>query len=200
MGGQKRCGRAHLIAGTSSADYPGSVAPDNSTLAFVRISGDTSADIYTLSLDGDPHVQPIIEGKGYEGGPQFSPEGKWLAYVSDKDGPFQVYVRPFPNGKDTLVSTDGGTQPRWNPNNQEIFYREGDKMMAVSLSASPDLRLFQPHILFERKYNFTSVTYPNYDVSRDGQRFLMVKPRSDSGQLTLVFNWTEELKRRVPAK
>jgi Tol biopolymer transport system component/tRNA A-37 threonylcarbamoyl transferase component Bud32 len=195
-------GSAQPIAGTSSYDYPNSVDIDNSTLAFQRFTDNTDADIYTLSLDGDSNVQPIIHEKYYEGGPQFSPNGKWLAYVSDTNERFQIYVRPFPfsNGKITLVSVNGGTQPRWNPNGKEIFYRDGDKMMAVSIrSESPDLQLSAPTKLFERKYDFTSVTYPNYDVSRDG-RFLMVKPRSDSGQLTLVFNWTDELKRLVPAK
>jgi Tol biopolymer transport system component len=194
-------GRAQPIAGTSSNDYPGSVAPDNSTLAFQRYMDKTSADIYALSLDGDSNVRAIVQENAFEGGPEISPDGKWLAYVSGRDGPLQIYVRRFPDGKDTPVSVNGGTQPQWNRNSQEIFYREGDKMMAVRIqSTNPELRLSTPRTLFERKYDFGGgASIPNYDVSQDG-RFLMLKPRSDSGQLTLVLNWTEELKRLVAAK
>jgi serine/threonine-protein kinase len=191
------------IAGTSPSDYPSSVNIDNSTLAFGHFNDDTSSELYRLSLNGDPNIRSILREKAYDGGLQFSPDGKWIAYVSDKTEAFQIYVSPFPNVNPTQASTTGGTQPRWNrnANAKEIFYRDRDKMMAVSiLSTSPDLKLSAPTTLFERKYDFgIGATIPNYDVSPDG-RFLMVKPRSDSGQLTLVFNWTEELKRLVPLK
>jgi hypothetical protein len=88
----------------------------------------------------------------------------------------------------------------WNRNGKELFYRNGNKMMVVDVSTSPDVRLSPPRQLFEQRYGFLTVTIPNYDVSRDGQRFLMVKDKSGSGRLNLVLNWFEELKRLVPTK
>jgi eukaryotic-like serine/threonine-protein kinase len=196
-------GHVQPIAGTSSNDYPNSVSPIDGMLAFIHISGETSADIYTVSLDGDKKPHAILQSKAFEGAPQISPDGKWLAYVSDESGPFEVYVRPFPVGdRRSVVSTSGGTQPRWNRNGKEIFYRNGDKMMAVSLvSIDPDLRLSAPRLLFERHYAYgSSITTPNYDVSLDGQQFVMVKNQSDSWEFNVVLNWFEELRRLVPRK
>ena len=111
----------------------------------------------------------------------------------------QVYVRPYhgPDRKEQ-VSTQGGTQPLWNRNGRELFYRNGNKMMVVDVTTSPNLVLSQPRQLFEQRYSFFTVTIPNYDISADGQRFVMVKDEFGSGRLNLVLNWFEELKRLVP--
>jgi len=116
-----------------------------------------------------------------------------------------VYVRPFP-GPDRRwqVSTQGGTQPLWSRNGKEIFYRVGDKMMAVDVATAP-FSMSKPHELFERSYlpNTNGYARPNYDVSADGQRFLMVKPveeRDEPTQINVVLNWTEELKRTVAVR
>jgi len=112
-----------------------------------------------------------------------------------------VYVRPFP-GPDRRwpVSTQGGTQPLWNRNGKEIFYRIGNKMMVVGVSGSVDLTLSQPRQLFDQRYVFQNISLANYDVSADGQRFVMVKDETGSGRLNVVLNWTEELKRLVPTR
>jgi Tol biopolymer transport system component len=195
-------GRSQAIPGTSVNDFPNSVSPDNALLAFIRTNGDTSGDVFVLSLTGDPQPHAIVKGPAYEGGPQLSPDGHWLAYASNESGQFQVYVRPFP-GPDRKwpVSTQGGTQPRWSRNGKELFYRDGDKMMVVDVTSSPDLVLSPPRLLFDQRYAFGgSITTPNYDVSPDGQRFVMVKDESGSGRLNIVLNWFEELKQRVPTK
>jgi Tol biopolymer transport system component len=178
------------------------VSPDGGTLAFVRFTADTSADVYVLSLKGEPQPHALLKGPAYEGGPQFSPDGRWLAYASNESGQFQVYVRPFPSpDRSWPVSTQGGTQPRWNRDGKELFYRIGNKMMVVDVTTSPDLALSTPRLLFEQRYAYgVSVTTPNYDVSPDGQRFVMVKDESGSGRLNVVLNWTEELKRLGPTK
>ena len=167
-------------------------------LAFTRITPQTSADVYTLSLQGEPQPKPIVKGAAYEGGPQFSPDGRWLAYASDESGVSQVYVRPYP-GPDRrwLLSTQGGRQPRWSRSGKEVFYREGNKMMAVEMSMRPDLVLSPPRLLFDQRYAFgIGVTTPNYDVGLD-ERFVMVKGESGSGRLNIVINWFDELKARV---
>ncbi|MGH9198617.1 MAG: hypothetical protein ACRD1T_23150, partial [Acidimicrobiia bacterium] len=118
---------------------------------------------------------------------------------SDESGRTEVYVRPYP-GPDRrwLVSTQGGTHPLWSRNGSELFYRSGNKMMAVSVSTGPEIVFSPPRLLFDQRYSFTSQTVASYDVSPDGQRFVMVKDDSDAGRLNLVLNWFDELRRLAP--
>jgi hypothetical protein len=108
----------------------------------------------------------------------------------------QIYVRPFP-GPDRRwsVSTQGGTQPLWNRNGKEIFYRLGNKMMVVDVSGVTDLTLSRPRQLFDQRYVFQNISLANYDITPEGQRFLMLKDETGAGRLNIVLNWTEELKR-----
>ena len=194
-------GHPEAIAGSLSGDLPCSVSRDGDTLAFLRQTAQSSRDIYVLSLHGQPRPRAVVSTSAFEGGAQFSPDGHWMAYASDESGQMQVYVRPFP-GPDRRwpVSTQGGTQPVWNRNGKEIFYRIGNKMMVVDVSGSADLTLSQPRQLFDQRYVFQNVSLANYDVSPDGQRFVMVKDEAGSGRLNVVLNWTEELKRLVPTR
>jgi eukaryotic-like serine/threonine-protein kinase len=194
-------GQPHAIFGARSGDIPCSVAPDGDTLAFMRQNARTSRDVYVLSLHGQSALRPVVNTSAFEGGPQFSPNGHWIAYASDESGQMQVYVRPFP-GPDRRwqVSTHGGTQPLWSRKGNEIFYRVGNKMMVVDVPAGAALTLSQPRQLFEQGYVFQNVSIANYDVSPDGERFLMVKDDAGSGRLNVVLNWTEELKRLVPTR
>ena len=99
------------------------------------------------------------------------------------------------------VSTEGGTHPKWNPNGKELIYRNGNTMMVVDVTTSPSLTLPEPRVLFEQRYAFGSAqTLANFDVTRDGQRFVMVKDDSASGRIDIVLNWFEELKRLAPTK
>ena len=88
----------------------------------------------------------------------------------------------------------------WNRNGREIFYRIGNKMMVVEVSGSVNLTLSQPRQLFDQRYVFQNISLANYDVSPDGQQFVMVKDETGSGRLNVVLNWTEELKRLVPTR
>jgi Tol biopolymer transport system component len=195
--------RSTVISNTTVNDIPTSISPDSRTLAFIRQAPDTKGDVYVLSLDGDPNPRPIVKTQGYDGGAQFSPDGHWMAYVSNESGPFEVYVRPYPGPDRKLqVSIRGGTHPKWNPNGKELFYRTGNKMMVVEVSTrSGDIALSQPRVLFEQRFAFgAAMSIANYDVSPDGQRFVMVKDDSSSGRLNIVLNWFEELRRLVPMK
>jgi Tol biopolymer transport system component len=193
-------GQSHAIAGsTSGADIPNSVSPDGRTLAFIRQTSDTSSDVYVLDLHGEAKPRAVVSTPAYEGGAQFSPDGRWIAWASDESGQMQVYLRPYPGpDQKKQLSTQGGTQPLWNKNGKELFYRDVNKMMVVDVMTSPTLRVSEPRQLFEQRYAFLTATIPNYDISADGQRFVMVKDESGSGRLNVVLNWTEELKRRVP--
>ena len=109
--------------------------------------------------------------------PRFSPDGRWVAHQSDESGRPEIYLRPFVNPAiKWQVSTDGGTDPVWNPQGGEIFYRDGDKMMVVdvALGQTPQLgQLGKPRLLFERHF-YNSGSGGDYDVMPDGQHFIML--------------------------
>jgi len=180
---------------------PNSWSPDGQTLAFIQYSPATGQDIWVLHLS-DRKVQPFLQTPFYETAPSFSPDGHWLAYASDESGRYQIYVQPYPGpGRKWQISTDGGTEPLWNPNGQELFYRNGDTMMAVNVSTQPGFSAGNPVMLFRGSYLPTPITFPNYDVSGDGRRFLMTQASSEAGtspEIVVVLNWAEELKRLVP--
>jgi WD40 repeat protein len=182
---------------------PMSWSPDGQELAFTEINPSTGFDIWVLRL-GERKAQQFLRSPLNESAPRFSPNGHWLAYVSDESGRQEIYVQPYPGpGGKWQVSADGGTQPVWNPNGRELFYRSGDRMMAVEITTQPGFSVGKPKLLFEGQYEPTVFTNPNYDVSPDGQHFLMLKRSESAGtaptQINVVLNWFEELKRRVPA-
>ncbi len=177
-------------------------SPDGQLLAFVEVNPTTGYDIWVLRLS-DRKAQPFLRTPFNESVPRFSPDGRWLAYISNESGRYEIYVQPYPGpGGKWQISTEGGTEPIWNPNGRELFYRSGDKMMAVDIATQPSFTAGKPRVLFEGRYELSPATTPNYDVSPDGQRFLMLKPAEASEaaptQINVVLNWFEELKRRVP--
>jgi len=179
-------------------------SPDGKLLAFVEINPTTGYDIWVLRT-GDRKAQPFLRTPFNESAPEFSPDGRWLVYTSNESGRTEVYVQPYPGpGGKWQISTDGGTEPLWNRNGRELFYRNGDKMMAVEVTTEPSFSAGNPRILFQGQYvqNTPPSSGPFYDVSPDGQRFLMLKPAEHAGaapnQINVVLNWSEELKRRVP--
>lgn len=136
--------------------------------------------------------------------PQLSPDGHWLAYSSNISGIHEVYIQPFPvPGGKTQISTDGGDSVRWARSGRELFYRNGDKMMAVEVQTEPTFRAGTPRLLFERVYGHPPPTLQpgfGYDIAPDGKHFLMVKPveeQSSVPQLQVVENWFEEIKRET---
>jgi serine/threonine protein kinase/Tol biopolymer transport system component len=182
---------------------PSSWSPDGQALAFLQVSSPpTGFDIWVLRM-GDHKAQPFLQTPFIETAPVFSPDGHWLAYVSNESGRSEIYVQPYPGpGGKYQISTEGGAEPVWNRNGRELFYRQGDKMMAVEVTTESSFSVTKPRMLFEGQYLPTPQTFPNYDVSTDGQRFLMVKPAGQAQapmQINVVLNWTEELKRLVAA-
>jgi serine/threonine-protein kinase len=137
-----------------------------------------------------------------ERGARFSPDGNWLAYVSDESGRDEVYVQPYPGpGGKRPVSVDGGAEPAWSPNGRELFYRNDDEMLAVPVQFEPSFALGEPRVLFRNEgYILDGVGNANYDVFPDGDRFIMVEALDTIGEqnIVLVLNWFEELKRLVP--
>jgi len=197
---------------TSERDQvPRSFSPDGQLLAFVERDPSTGFDIWVLRLSAPSagsgqsrEVQPFLNTAFTESAPNFSPDGHWLAYISDESGRKEIYVQPYPGLRGKYqIPTDDGSEPVWNPNGRELFYRSGDKMMAVEVMMQPSFSVGKPRMLFQGAYLRAFGAQPMYDVSPDGERFLMIKPSEQTISLTqivVVQNWFEELKRRVPAK
>ena len=194
--------------------YASSVSPDAKlAIGIGRATGGDPrqrTSLWFLSLAADAKPQPFLDSQFSRSKPQFSPDGRWVAYQSDETGRNEVYVTPYPGpGGKVHLSNEGGTTPRWSRNGRELFYRNGDKMMAVDIQTTPAFRAGAPKLLFEGHYfegrAFSMDQYSvSYDVAPDGKRFLMLKPaagqNAQSGQLHVVVNWFEELRRRVPAE
>jgi serine/threonine-protein kinase len=179
--------------------FPTSWSPDGSTLAFHERKPNGERDIWVVSPGSDP--VPFLLTPFDERSPRFSPDGKWLAYVSDESGRNDVYVQPFPGpGPKWLVSTDGGIDPVWSRDGHELFYRKDDEMMAVSVAPKGEFSASRPRRLFEIRFD-AGDDGPNYDVSRDGKWFVM--PRAAQGptpgELHLVLNWFGEVTARAQA-
>jgi serine/threonine protein kinase len=200
-------GGLERLTTSENLDIPGSFSPDGQVLAFAEIDPHTGYDIWTLRLKGSSaeteqsrKPQPFLKTSFNENVPQFSPDGHWLAYVSDESGRYEIYVVPYPGpGGKWQISTEGGREPLWNRNGRELFYRSGNKMMAVDINTRMGFSAGTPKMLFEGPYQSLSTSTPNYDVSADGQRFLMLKSTEQPAQINVVLNWFEELKQKVPS-
>ena len=202
-------GAAERLTTSEFIQNPGSWSPDGRFLAFHQRpstgSSPTARDIWIMPLEGERKPQSILQTQFNESAPVFSPDGRWLAYISDESGRNEIYVRPFPKVEEGKwqISTDGGVEPRWAANGQELFYRtgSGNQMMAVDMTTEPTFGAGTPRLLFEGVYTRSAGGAAFYDVTGDGQRFVMVQAgeqEAGASQINVVLNWFEELKRLVP--
>ena len=185
-----------LLEDRGHREYPTSWSRDGTSLVFHEATPTSGADIGVLNLN-DSSVSLITATKAHERFARLSPTDRWVAYESDQSGQFEIYVRPFgrPGGIET-VSTNGGTFPVWSQDGSELFYFEENSLMSVAVrTARPTFTMGTPTKLFEGEFEL------EYDVSPDGQRFIMierVKSETVTRQINIVLNWFEELRERVP--
>ena len=131
-------GAAERLTTSENSQVPGSWSPDGQVLAFTEADPTTGFDIWMLGLQGDRKPRPFLQTPANEGGPAFSPDGHWVAYLSDESGRQEIYVRPFPGpGGKWQISSEGDTEPMWARNGRELFYRNGDKMMVTAVGTQP---------------------------------------------------------------
>jgi serine/threonine-protein kinase len=202
-------GTAERLAEGTGAPYP--VAPDGTRLVLRMDGAGTGVDLAVLALDGKRQITPLIRTASNERNAEFSPDGRWLAYESDESGQSEIYVRPFPavDAGRWQLSTAGGRKPLWARSGREIFYLAlGGALLGVPVEAvgEASFRVGTPARLVEGRY-YAGGPFGTrvYDVSPDGQRFLMIKESSGADgtplapSIVVVQNWLEELKRLVPA-
>jgi WD40 repeat protein len=177
-------------------------SPDGRFLLYRSFDPKTGFDLWILPMSGatgDKKPFPFLKTQYDERNGQFSPDGKWIAYQSDESGGFEIYVQPFPGpGGRFQISTNGGTQPRWNKNGKEIFYISLDsKMMAAPVKLSPggqSLEKGTPAILFPVRIAGASLPgapREQYVVSGDGQRFLVNLEAGEgtTSPIMIIYNW-----------
>ncbi len=166
-----------------------------------------AADIGVLPVDGDGTWEPLLATEADERAPAVSPDGRWIAYDSNRTGTREVYVQRFPElGGEQLISRGGGTYPAWSPDGRELFYqRPGTGLMVAPVEPGPNLRVGIAETLFDVGTYYDLGVSRSWDVSPDGQQLLMVRLGSGvttdaDGQpeIILVQNWFEELTRLVP--
>jgi hypothetical protein len=197
---------AERLGQSGNNQLPLSVSPDGKLVVFRDNTGrEAGPDVSLLSLE-EKRSSKLLEGEYAEDNATISPDGRWIAYESGESGGREVFVRPFPNVGDgrVQVSAGGGLKPVWARNGRELFYVDADtNMMAVPVQTGGSFERGAPQRLFSAKpYQFSQVR--NFDVSADGQRFLMLKDPAGrtaerpAGNVNVIVNWFAELESRVP--
>jgi hypothetical protein len=157
----------------------------------------TSRDIVLLSVDTG-EITPLMRTPADEIQARFSPDGRWIAYASDETGRWEVFVEPFPvSGTRSQVSRNGGSQPVWRRDGTELYFLGPDSML-MSAAVMPGAAFSHdtPRPLFQTRMRPTYPPFPvDYDVTANGQRFLISSARPDTGPvISIVANWSEALK------
>jgi Tol biopolymer transport system component len=194
---------------------PAQVSPDGKLLLYFGSTGLSPSNILAWPLTGAPTSRrepsefardqkpiPILATAFNNKDPQSSPDGHWIAYISDETKRYEVYVQPFPPpGRKWQISSGGGRQPTWRADGKELFFVSGQKLHAADVRLGERFAIGTPHVLFEMREMRTNVTngWKSYVPSRDGQRFL-INSLLDATAINVVLNWLEEPNRLVPTR
>lgn len=182
-------GELLLPPGEAGPQHPHDWSPDGQFLIYQEVRSDTGIDLFILPMSGERKPRPFANTRFREDQARISPDGKWVAYGSDRTGRSEIYVQSFQgNGEQVQISNGGGVQPRWRRDGRELFYVSGQKLMAVTVESGDKFKAGTPAALF-------SLDAIEYDVSADGQRFLV---RTTAGApplpLSVFTGWSASLK------
>ena len=194
-----------LLSAKGSPSFVSSWSPDGRFLAYMQPAQTGNWGTWVLTFEGQPKPQPFWTNDQFDQiFAVFSPDSKYLAYVSNESGRYEVYVRPFGQGGGKWqISTGGGNFPVWARSGRQLFYRESGNIMGVDVTTQPVFSLSTPRVIVP-----AAVTAPlsngldNFDVSPDGQRFLVHQQNSEASQslqINVILNWSEELRRLNPS-
>jgi len=202
-------GTAERLTTSPNQQNATAITPDGMHLLFTETVPQTGEDVMQVAVTGTHTITPLVHTSAAERNGIVSPDGRWLAYDANDSGSFEVYVRPYPDVASGrwLVSTGGGTRPLWSRDGRELFYvSPTGALMRVGVERAASWAATTPTMLLKDG----SVVTPaqnvgrSYDVSPDGQRFLVVTPTTESNdppaQLVVVQHFDEMLKRLVPIK
>jgi len=186
-----------LFAGGIAPVREGVMTPDGKSLVYRVDAAETRRDVLMVPVGSAASPTPLLVSRDDEKQMRVSPDGRWLAYVSDEPGREEVFVRSLlPGGGRALVSVNGGGEPLWSRDGRHIFYRSADQVWDASVAFAASPSVTSRRMLFRGTYG-TDGYHANYDVDPDGRSFVMVKSVSGSRRLIMVVNWRAELRRRM---
>ncbi len=194
-------GSDEVLLQSPRTKYPTDWSPDGRYIMYRAVDATTNFELWTLPTQGDRTPVPYMKAPFGVGNGQFSPDGRWVAYATNESGKWEIAVAPFPGpGGNWKVSTAGGSEPRWRRDGKELFYLAPDgKLMSVPVNAGATFEagVATPLFPIRRREPVSASDLFSYDVSADGQRFLV---NTDTGgvtspPLTAIVNWTAGLKR-----
>ena len=197
-------GDAERLTTSTTNQLTMAIDPTGTRVLF-RETGVNPIDVNMLTLDAKPERIALLQGEYIEDNPAISPDGRWVAYESTESGRREVYVRSFPDVSRfrIQISPNGGMKPVWSPTGRELFYLDDNQnMMLVPVRSGSTFERDSPKQLFPAGGYF-STQVRNFDIARDGQRFLMIKELREAAgtqpdvTINVVLNWFEELKQRV---
>jgi serine/threonine-protein kinase len=201
-------GAPERLSVSETNQAPSSFSPDGKRLVF-QTPLNAPHNLGALNLDDHKEVS-LRDSSFDELNGELSPDGRWLAYESNESGSFEIYLSPFPDvhASSRPVSTGGGTRPLWRQDGRELFYYvQPGTIMAVPITPGADPTLGRPAVVVKGPYASPLNVGRHYDVSPDGQRFLLLKDVETPGsikppppEIRLVQHWVNELERLVPAK
>ena len=196
------------LTSTKRLHVPTSWTADGSAVVITAGAESGYLEVWLIPVTGDHTPQTLVQGPFNAGGARCSPDGHWLAYVADESGRNEIYLRPYPQaGPRIQISAEGGTSPVWSRNGRELFFRNGDQILAVSMTAGAQVVAGKPQVLFSKLIpeDASGPAYDiiaDFDVSADGQHFVMprysAEARNPPGSI-VILNWREELKRKMSA-
>jgi Tol biopolymer transport system component len=178
-------------------------SPDGQFIIYSQLNPKTNSDLYLLSLSGGKKSTSLLQTNFGEGQARFSPNGRWIAYISNETGQFEVYVESFPaTGAKLPISIGGGSQPQWRADGRELYYYALDrKLMAVEVNGDgPIFKVGEARPLFEIRVAVVDQSFPGngyYAVTRDGKRFLVssLPEAPQRQQINVIVNWMADLKK-----
>ena len=189
-------GNGTVVVRDSNPIREGVVTPDGQSIVYRVDTRQNNRDIYLAPIGGGKSL-PILAVLNDDKQPRISPDGKWLAYVSNESGREEVYVRALSGGGGRVpVSAGGGGEPLWAEGGRRLFYRSHTRVMAATIATQPSLTVTGRELVFEGQFA-SDLFHPNYDVTRDGQTFIMIRPVEENRRLVVVVNWIDELRRRT---
>jgi serine/threonine protein kinase/Tol biopolymer transport system component len=194
-------GPAEQILKTDIDPFEAILSPDSKYLIYRTSPGAKfSRDIFYVELPDRGEPKPLVVSPYSDQMPRLSPDARWMAYMSDESGQFEIYVRPFPSqGARIQVSTTGGTEPLWSRDGRTLFYRSGNRLMGASVTTVPTFAMTGRRVALEGEF-VPNASHQNYDIAPDGKHFLMIKRAGGEAQTIVVHNWLSEVRARIAAK
>jgi serine/threonine-protein kinase len=203
-------GEVERLTMSVNAQFATSISPDGTRLVLGEVTASTSDDILMMTMDGKRPTEPLIHTKYREFNPEISPNGRWIAYESNESGMNQVYVRPFPKvdaGHWQVSTGPVGSRPLWARSGRELFYLDDAANRLIVVPVQTGGQTFtagNPVKVFDNRMVNTGIAQRSFDISPDGQRFLVIKDAANEqsstatpASMVVVVNWLEELKQRM---